>query len=164
MLTLTEPARTLWRTIRGELARLRREYELRPESCLGQSASNVFTERIERDARETLRAISADESLVVAPEVLVDAAIRGIETSRYERLEIEPAKPGQPARVVTTTKGRKPRAIAVPRTRIAEVLEETGLNHCLKARYVDVDSFMQRLHIEREQPARPRGTDGTETP
>lgn len=44
--------------------------------------------RIEQDARETLRAISADEPLVVAPEELVAAAIRGIETSRYESLEI----------------------------------------------------------------------------
>ena len=32
VLTLTEPARTLWRTIRGELARLQKQYELRPES------------------------------------------------------------------------------------------------------------------------------------
>ena len=48
------------------------------------------------------------------------AAIRGMETSRYESLEIEPAKAGQPARVVTTTRGREPRAIAIPRTRILE--------------------------------------------
>ena len=304
VLTLAEPAGTLWRTIRGELARLRREYELRPESWkmgggtilaarwrhrqstdidlttsanwqiadLGQRASNVFTEamgklggkltgyrkgsirmvfpeaklhvyrvgpepaaghrvatidgesfealsttqilagkllnrlseapardlydvvvanrndrdgleqavnmldvetqaeaaflwdsrrkRIEQDARETLRAISADEPLVVAPEKLVDAAIRGMETSRYESLEIEPAKPGQPAGVVTTTRGREPRTIAVPRTRIEEVLEETGLNHCLKARYIDLDRFMDRLHTEREHPAGPRGDGG----
>ena len=116
--------------------------------------------RIEQDARETLRAISADEPLAVAPEALVDAAIRGLETSRYESLEIEPAQPGRPAGVVTTTRGREPRTIAVPRTRIAEVLEETGLGHCLKARYVDVDRFIERLRTEREQPARPRGADG----
>ena len=305
VLALTEPARTLWRTIRGELARLRREHELRPESWklgggtilaarwrhrrsadidlatsanwqiadLGQRASNVFTEalgklggkltgyrkgsirmafpeaklhvyrvgpepaaghrvttidgepfealsttqilegkllnrlsetpardlydvvvaglkdrdgleqavnmldvetqaeaaflwdtrrnRIEQDARETLRATAADEPLVVAPEELVDAAIRGLETSRYESLEIEPAKPGQPAGVVTTTRGREPRTIAVPRTRIEEVLEETGLNHCLKVRYVDLDRFIERLHTEREQRARSRGAESS---
>lgn len=308
VLTLTEPARTLWRTIRGELARLQKQYELRPESWkmgggtilaarwrhrqstdidlttsaswqiadLGQSASNVFTEamgklggeltgyrkgsirmafpvgklhvykvgpepaagqrvatidgepvealsttqilagkllnrlsetpardlydvvvagrkdrdgleqavnmlgvetqaeaaflwdtrrkRIEQDASETLRAISADEPLVIAPEELVDGAIRAIETSRYESLEIEPAKLGQAARIVTTTTAREPRTIAVPRTRIEEVLEETGLNQCLKARYVDVDWFIERLHTEREQPTRPGGDSSVKTP
>lgn len=106
--------------------------------------------RIEQDASETLLAISADEPLVIAPDELVDAAIRAIETSRYERLEIEPAKPDRAARIVTTTATREPRRIAVPRTRVEEVLEETGLNRCLKARYVAVDWFMERLHTERD--------------
>jgi hypothetical protein len=121
-------------------------------------------QRIEEDARETLRAISADEPLVVAPEELVEAAIRTIESSRYEKLEVESAKPGQAARVVTTTTGREPRRTAVPRTRIEEVLEETGLNQCLEARYVDIDWFIEQLHTEREQPTRPGGDDRVETP
>ena len=121
-------------------------------------------QRIEDDARETLRAISADEPLVVAPEELVDAAIRAIESSRYEKLEVEPARPGQAAKIVTTTAGREPRSTPVPRERIEEVLEETGLNQCLEARYVDVDWFIEQLHTEREQPTRPGGDSSVEVP
>ena len=108
---------------------------------------------IERDAIDTLMPLSSDEPLEVPPSQLVDAAIRMVEKSRYETIDLEPATPGRSARIVMVTASGESRRIVVPRAEIAEVLEGTGMNHCLTARYIDIDSFVEALHTEREYPA-----------
>ena len=108
---------------------------------------------IERDAIDTLMPLSSDEPLEVPPSQLVDAAIGMVEKSRYETIDLEPATPGRSARIAMVTARGESRRIVVPRAEIAEVLEGTGINHCLTARYIDIDSFVEALHTEREYPA-----------
>ena len=105
---------------------------------------------IERDAGRTLKPISPDTPLEVPVSDLVDSAIAAVNDACYETIDIEPAAPGRPANIVTVTAGGETRRIPVTRVAIDHTLESTGMNHCLAARYIDIDRFIDSLHTERE--------------
>ena len=105
---------------------------------------------IERDALRTLKPLSPDTPLEVPVSELVDTAIAALNDACYETIDIEPAAPGRPAQVITVTAGGESRRIQITRAAIDQTLERTGMNHCLAARYLDIDRFIDSLHIERE--------------
>ena len=111
---------------------------------------HVRREKIERDARWNLKPLSSSEPLLVSPGELVERAGEVLCSACYREIEIEPARPGQPARIITTTEDGKSEPIIVPRARIEETLERTGINGCLRVRQLDRSTFVGALHAERE--------------
>ena len=111
---------------------------------------HVRREKIEQDARWNLKPLSTNEPLLVRPEELVARAGEALHGACYQRIEIEPARPGRPARVITTTADGKSEPIMVPSARVEETLEQTGVNECLRVRQLDRSSFIGALHTERE--------------
>ena len=111
---------------------------------------HVRREKIERDARWNLKPLSSSEPLLVSPGELVERAGEVLCRACYQEIEIEPAGPGQPARIITTTEDGKSEPIIVPRARIEETLEWTGINGCLRVRQLDRSTFVGALHAERE--------------
>ena len=99
---------------------------------------------------DRLKQLSPDTPLEVPVSELVDTAIAALNDACYETIDIEPAAPGRPAQVITVTVGGESRRIQITRAAIDQTLERTGMNHCLAARYLDIDRFIDSLHIERE--------------
>ncbi len=111
---------------------------------------HVRREKIERDARWNLKPLSSSEPLLVSPGELVERAGEVLRRACYQQIEIEPARRGQPARIITTTEDGKSEPIVVPGARIEETLERTGINGCLRVRQLDRSTFVGALHAERE--------------
>ena len=120
---------------------------------------HVRREKIESDARATLKAVSDTTVLAIQPAVLVARAIDTIEAARYEKIRAVPARTEEPASIVGTTGDGKAAPIAVPHSAVEEVLEASGMNHCLAARLMDRERFVASLHTEREFPTRVRNTE-----
>ncbi len=153
--SLRAPARDLYDIIvasEREPSRLHHAVNMLSPGMQGDVAVmwHVRREKIEQDARWNLKPLSTNEPLLVRPEELVDRAGEALQGARYQRIEIEPAKPGRPARVITTTEDGKSEPIIVPRARIEGTLEQTGVNACLRVRQLDRNSFVGALHAERE--------------
>ena len=153
--SLRAPARDLYDIViasEREPAGLHRAVNMLSPDMQGDIAVmwHVRREKIERDARWNLKPLSSSEPLLVSPGELVERAGEVLRSACYQEIEIEPAGPGQPARIITTTEDGKSEPIIVPRARIEETLEWTGINGCLRVRQLDRSTFVGALHAERE--------------
>ena len=124
----------------------------------------VRRDKIERNASVALKPISEREALAVRPADLVNRALAAIEAARYDHIGVVPAREGEPAAIVTTTGDGKATPIAVPHFELDDVLELTGMNHCLAARQMDREQFIDSLHTEREAPPRVGGNPDVPPP
>ena len=110
----------------------------------------VRQEKLERDARVTLKPISERNGLSIERADLVNRAIEATEAAGYQQIRVIPARAGQPAAIVTATADGRATPIAVPHVVLDEVLERSGMNQCLAARQMDRERFITSLHTERE--------------
>ena len=153
--SLRAPARDLYDIViasEREPAGLHRAVNMLSPDMQGDIAVmwHVRREKIERDARWNLKPLSSGEPLLVSPGAggtgrgsAAPRVLPGV--SRSKRRDADSRR--ESSRRPETGKSEP---IIVPRARIEETLEQTGINGCLRVRQLDRSAFVEALHAERE--------------